>query len=350
MRLLLLVSWTATQALVPGSFCQRQSHQQRPLCRRRATEELPEETTGNSSALQPMVPLVITFEPVNTILRRSVPVGLLYRDTLLRWTGLMLPRPDIFERAYDDAVQRAEAESPRFGAMGAGEDDWWRAVARDVYGQILVPGTYDEEELAIYEKQFDNIYRELHDSIEISEEAWERGPHVKRVLGALKDWKMDNGPAIGICSTEFDSRLGATLDTILGEDLMSTFDFLCANSYENDAFDMVNHAYSEMKSSEINGRWIHVLADDARPSETLTQAQEKHGFKTVELSSAKSDLYTGTSYLNLLELIELWNLPSIPEDDLFQTTRTYSVYDQDFYDDVPPDLSPIPQPPKQEEN
>ena len=292
----------------------------------------------DSTALAPPPPQIVTFEPYNVLIKRCVPVGLLYRDCLLRWTGLMLPRPDIFEDAYDEALARQEKALPRFqGDL----DEWWRKIAYETYVKVLTPAYYDPDEIQSFEDQFENVFRELHDSVLVGNEAWEPAPRVDRILSALRDWKLrrweqKNRLVVGIASTNFDARLGTILTDVLGEaNVRETFDFICANSYANvNAFDLAQKACDDIRENfdPVQPRWTHIVPDDlGNHTKSFPHMKDiiPPSIDQLELATAASDIYRGRSYLNLLDLLDIWNLPKIPDDDLIETTRTYSVYDPD---------------------
>ena len=98
--------------------------------------------SSETAALARVEPVVLTLEP-SMMLQRAVPPGLVYRDALLRYTGLMLPRPSFFDTAYYAAVDSNLASSPRFGAENGESAETWRAKA--AYRVVSIPRPRERE-------------------------------------------------------------------------------------------------------------------------------------------------------------------------------------------------------------
>ena len=183
----------------------------------------------NAGGVVKAAPQVITIDPIGTLVRRAGPEGLLYRDALLAATGLMLPRPDIFQGVYEQAYAAA---GPRFGTNSEGAEAWWKKVTKATYDGVLTaePVVYDADELALYESAFDDIFRSLHDDLTLSDEAWVVDPDAPRLLSALRQWRDYGGPRIVAATDHFDDRLEQLLANLLGGDCVAaTFDRRCSN-------------------------------------------------------------------------------------------------------------------------
>ena len=111
-----------------------------------------EATESATTALTLGVPKVVTVDPIEVLVCASLPEGLVYRDALMSATGLMLPRPDIFQGFYEAAVAQAP---PRFGTNDKGAEDWWRKVTKATYDAVLTAPDqgvgYDADEMELYE-------------------------------------------------------------------------------------------------------------------------------------------------------------------------------------------------------
>jgi len=303
-----------------------------------------------------VTPVCITFEPIDLLVRRHLPEGLLYRDSMLKLTGLRLPRPQVFEDALASAVARMQAEAPRFGAADGGGGDpaaaasgdaakqqqqqpleaWWRAVVREMYESIIVPGIYDETECALFERAFDIVFRELHHKTLVSKEIWEPAPDALRLLSALREWRDErDGPRLGVVSTTFDGRVERLLTSVLGEDVVaSTFDFVVgASDPDGSAFELA----ADKRGQDLDlSRCVHLAPHDlALPGADADELETAESFSVdgappdcrVQRITSNKKLLASTEFPSLIDLIDEWGLAKIPEDDVLVTTRTYSVYD-----------------------
>jgi len=262
-------------------------------------------------------PAIVTFEPVNVLVRRTVPVGIHYRDALLRWTGLMLPRPDVFEKAYQEVYAKAEIASSRFGAGTETLEAWWRRIVLEVYNTVVTCEFYDEDELELVETNFDNVFRELYDSIMVGTDVWQMAPDVSRLLAALREWRdLGGGPRIGIVSTQLDDRVSKMLHSVFEIDqLEHTFDFIIGNSDPDaSAFEKAAALRKQIPTEQC----VHVVPFGAIPPSA--------DCPVITVASAATDV--STDGIRLLDLLDTWNLSKQPEDDLITTTRLYSVYDE----------------------
>lgn len=268
--------------------------------------------TSRSSAMVQRDPAIITFEAIDVLVQRCIPVGLAYRDALLMRTGLMLPRPDVFETAYREACAANTDRS-------VSEEEWWRRTTRATYEAILVPGIYDDEERALLDEHEDAVFRDLHDNLLIGPDCWEPAPGVFRLLAGIRDWRDGrSGPRFGVVSSKFDSRLPTLLKNILGEDdFYKTFDFVTTSTVDDDPFEAARQSHGQPFET-----CLHVDTDDA---DRLEPPCER-----ITISPASKDVYTLPT---LADLVQMWNLPEVPEDDLIETTRLYSCYDLAYHED-----------------
>lgn len=80
---------------------------------------------------------LITFSGEGTLFRLAEPVGMHYREVLFKHTGLRLPRPDVFTRAYQEVYDEKVLSSPCFGCGEAlSSRDWWWSVVWDTYMEV----------------------------------------------------------------------------------------------------------------------------------------------------------------------------------------------------------------------
>lgn len=272
------------------------------------------ETKSESTALAVGLPKVITIDPCELLVESSVPVGLLYRDALLVATGLMLPRPDVFQDAFDAAKAAAP---PRFGAGVERSDAWWRRVTLATYDAVLRNGLYDDDELAAFDKAFDGLFDELQGSLLVGPEAWDVAPDAPRLLAALREWRdLGGGPRVAAVSTSFDERLPLLLENLLGADVVaSTFDFVVAAT-EGDASPF---EAAGAKHGVDAAACVHVSRAPAPgcPCAALL----------VDTGEPVNELRHPEARTSLLDLLDDWNLPREDGDDIVLTSRAYSVYD-----------------------
>jgi len=110
---------------------------------------------------------LITFSGEGTLFRLAEPRGMHYRQVLFKHTGLRLPRPDIFTRAYEEVFAEKAASSPCFGCGDAmSSRDWWWGVVWDTYMEVGVP----EEIMA---PLMPVVFDELYDTVFAGLEGWE---------------------------------------------------------------------------------------------------------------------------------------------------------------------------------
>lgn len=271
---------------------------------------------GDGAPLAAATPRVISIDPIGTLVARTLPAGLVYRDALLEASGLMLPRPDIFEAAHEAALAAAP---PRFGAGRATPADWWRAVTRDTYARVLTSGEYpyDDDELAAYEACFDDLFDVLQRDKLISDELWTPTPDAPRLLAALRAWRDAGGPRVVAVTDGFDDRLGQLLANVLGGDVVAaTFDGIVGGSGSSSAFEVAAEAHGQPPAA---CRHVAVAADPACQYETLL----------VDPSDYDPSRPDGLR-ASLLDLLDDWGLPRAEGDDVVVTSRTYSVYDPEY--------------------
>jgi len=285
--------------------------------RAEATEESSSQSSvaPSEAAVVKTTPSVITFEAIDCLVERNNPLGLVYRDALLVRTGLMLPRPDVFEAALDAAVARNLERSPYFG--GTELEAWWRQTTRELYEEVLSPDLYDQSELEAFDKCFEALFADLHESLLVGPHTWHPAAEVLAVLDRLREWRDErDGPRFGVVSRKFDNRLPALLRAVLGEDqFYRTFDFVATGPRP---FDTAKEAHGMDISCVLH---VDSVADDL-PCDSVTLAPA--GDATSVLPTFR-------------DLPRLWGLPAIPEDDIVETTRIYSVYDAIEGDDVDDD-------------
>jgi len=261
-------------------------------------------------------PQVITIDPIGTLVRRAGPEGLLYRDALLAATGLMLPRPDIFQGVYEQAYAAA---GPRFGTNSEGAEAWWKKVTKATYDGVLTaePVVYDADELALYESAFDDIFRSLHDDLTLSDEAWVVDPDAPRLLSALRQWRDYGGPRIVVATDHFDDRLEQLLANLLGGDCVAaTFDHVVTGTGQASCFDITT---STMDVQDAACKHVAVADDGRCPYDTLVVDPRDY-------ENERSDDARGS----LLDLLDDWGLERAEGDDVVVTSRTYSVYDAEY--------------------
>ena len=75
-------------------------------------------------------PQLVTFDATGTIMRLAEPVGMHYREVLLKHTGLRLPRPSIFTMAFTEVYAARCDAMPCFGCgESVSSADWWVLAA-----------------------------------------------------------------------------------------------------------------------------------------------------------------------------------------------------------------------------
>jgi len=292
----------------------------------------------------PPPPVILTWEPVNTLIRRTVPLGVSYRDAALQYAGLMLPRPDVFQDAYWKAWAQMNAESPRFGAGGDSEE-WWRKVAKLTYDQIIQDESfgYTERERRLFDERFELIFEELYQDTLVSDESWELVPRADRILDGMMRWKdsvREEGQqmVIGILSTKHDDRIVEVMDNLFGRDVIdATFDFIFGDSDVKNVWEL---GLEELDAMDVDKdeKWLHVLPDPCLDShaQTDTPSSPPHvaNSETLILANAKIDLPTESDvHTTLVDLVDLWGLPRIKDDDILETTYFRSSYDLDQFDE-----------------
>jgi hypothetical protein len=88
---------------------------------------------------------LITFSGEGTLFRLAEPVGMHYREVLFKHTGLRLPRPDVFTRAYQEVYDEKVLSSPCFGCGEAlSSRDWWWSVVWDTYMEVRGGGVREQ--------------------------------------------------------------------------------------------------------------------------------------------------------------------------------------------------------------
>lgn len=267
-----------------------------------------------SASLIKSAPSVVTFEAIDVLVQRSSPVGLVYRDALLMRTGLMLPRPDVFGAAYQKALDANMARSPRFGAAsGESSAEWWRRTTRETFDAVVSPDLYDDEELAMVDNSFNAVFADLHDTLLISTDSWEPTPSAYRILSAMREWRdARSGPRIGVVSTKFDSRLSSLLKAVLSEDeCFNTFDFITTIAEATDPFDAARQTHGFPAD-----RCVHIAPD--APTDAV---------KHIKIAPATQ---TTPALPTLHDLLDIFELPKAPEDDLVRTTCVCSVYEEAY--------------------
>lgn len=157
-------------------------------------------------------PSLITFSE-GTLFRLAEPVGMHYREVLFKHTGLRLPRPDIFTRAYQEVYDAKTAGMPCFGCgESLSSRDWWWGVVWDTYMEVGVP----EEVMA---PLMPIVFDELYDTVFTGTEGWELTEDALYVLDRLKAQQKalgDRAPKLGVIAN-FDERLHKILE-VLGID------------------------------------------------------------------------------------------------------------------------------------
>ena len=276
-----------------------------------------EATESATTALTLGVPKVVTVDPIEVLVCASLPEGLVYRDALMSATGLMLPRPDVFQEAFERSVAAA---APRFGAGVESAASWWRGVTLGTYNAVLrsEAGLYDDAELASFDKCFDALFDELQSELFVGADFWRADPDAPRLLAALREWRdLGGGPRVGVVSDRFDDRLEGLLRKVLGDDVVdATFDFVVsAVDGDDSGFDA-----AAAKHGVSNEGCVHVAlaAPPDCPYATLL----------VDTSDLAEDR-DPDARTSLLDLLDDWNLDKVDGDDIITTSRTYSVYDPD---------------------
>lgn len=264
-------------------------------------------------------PKVVTIDPLGTLVRRAGPEGLLYRDALLAATGLMLPRPDIFQGFYEAAVAQAP---PRFGTNDKGAEDWWKKVTKATYDAVLTAPDqgvgYDADEMELYENAFDELFASLHGDLTLGEDAWVVSPDAPRLLSALRAWRYGRGgPRVVAATDAFDDRLETLLSNALGEDCVAaTFDHVITGTGQASCFDIVS---STMDVADAACKHVAVEAPAACPWVTLVV--DPRDYENERADDARG---------SLLDLLDDWGLERAEGDDVVVTSRTYSVYDAEY--------------------
>lgn len=281
---------------------------------------------AHEQGIVPSTPRLVTFEAVDTLVRRFLPVGHLYRDTLLRYSGLMLPRPDVFEDAYVAAIEKQSAVAPRFGAGTLQLDDWWRAVAKRVYDEVLAD--YGEKERSLVDKVFDRVFDDVYAQELVGDDYWQKAPAAERVLEGLREWRDErDGPRIGVISL-FDARLADLLKNLFGEDVvLDTFDFIATNSDEELPFDVAAKVHGLSADSCLH---VHPYDDLDVPYRSLQLAKASDEFPYDDEGFPRDQL---------VDLVDMWGLTPVPEDDILVVNRQFFPFDPDF-DHGSPDSGP----------
>lgn len=273
----------------------------------------------------------ISFEPLGTLLRRTVPVGLLYRDTLVRMSGLMLPHPDFFEAAHAEALaQQKDAKK---------DEEWWREVTRATYSKVMTDFPYDEDEVAEFDDLFEDLFTELHTEVLVSPIAWELAPGARRLLDGLIQWRdMGGGPKIGLV-TDSDERIATIFEKVVSPDALRSFDFVAhAGPEAIDAFEM--HGVAESACVHVTPRQRRpsvgikeAYAFDLPPRPIMPKAAREHpsGYKVLECVDLDAPMDPdATQTYDLRELLFYFDLPTTDADKVITMTRVYSETDDDF--------------------
>lgn len=283
---------------------------------------------AHEQGIIPSTPSLITFEAVDTLVRRFLPIGHLYRDTLLHNSGLMLPHPEIFEHAYNAAFEKQSTLAPRYGA-GAPLDDWWRAVARQVYDDVLAD--YPDESKDVANKVFDRVFEDLYADELTGAGYWQRDPAAERILAGLREWRDErDGPRIGVISM-CDKRVVDLLKNLFGEDVVQdTFDFIVTNSDEDLPFDIAAKVHGLSPDSCLH---VHPYDDDFDvPYRSLQLAKSSDEFPYDEEGFPRDQL---------VDLIDIWELPEEEDDNILVVNRQFFPFDPDF-DHGDPNAGPDP--------
>jgi len=275
----------------------------------------PGTANGAFSALATTAPKVVTLEVDGLLMERTLPTGLMLRDALMGTTGLMLPRPDVFEAAH---VKAAAAAAPRFGAgTEAAGEAWARGVAKATCDAVVLDPfrNYDSEELAAYASGFEAAF-DAYYAGDATEDVWTLHPQAPRLLSALREWRdVGGGPRVVAVSESVDGRLDALLRRLLGDDAVdATFDaVVCAVEGAASVFDAAAA--------------IHRIADSScEHAGPYAPADCPYKTNLVDTSDAVIDR-DDVRMSSPLDLIDELGLPRIDDDDVIITSRPYSVYD-----------------------
>ena len=164
-------------------------------------------------------PQLVTFDATGTLMQLAEPVGMYYREVLLKHTGLRLPRPSIFTIAFKDVYQARCEAMPCFGCgESVSSRDWWAPVVRDTYLKVGVPGD-------IIDPVFPAVFNELYEDVFTGTKGWELARDAEYVLSSIKAWRGENagaGPKLGVISN-FDERLPKLLEAL---GIQHYFDFI----------------------------------------------------------------------------------------------------------------------------
>eukprot|EP00620_Florenciella_sp_RCC1587_P020043 CAMPEP_0182579988 /NCGR_PEP_ID=MMETSP1324-20130603/45670_1 /TAXON_ID=236786 /ORGANISM="Florenciella sp., Strain RCC1587" /LENGTH=357 /DNA_ID=CAMNT_0024796155 /DNA_START=270 /DNA_END=1340 /DNA_ORIENTATION=- len=153
-------------------------------------------------------PQLITFDATGTLIQLAEPVGMHYRQVLMKHTGIRLPRPDIFTDAFKEVYDAKCQASPCFGCSDSiSAQDWWASVVRDTYTKVGVPSD-------IIDPLFPLLFDELYHEVFTGTDGWELNADTMMVLDKLKEWQeTGDGPRLGVISN-FDERLPKLLEAL----------------------------------------------------------------------------------------------------------------------------------------
>mmetsp|Transcript_36649 Transcript_36649/g.82117 ORF Transcript_36649/g.82117 Transcript_36649/m.82117 type:complete len:331 (+) Transcript_36649:55-1047(+) len=153
-------------------------------------------------------PALLTIDPVGTLIQHREPMGMFFREVLFDYSGLRLPRPDIFHDAYKMVYAEKCEEMPFFGKEAeVSSAEWWRDVVTRTYLEVGVPDDLLEEYMP-------EVFPELHEKVFTGAEGWELTKDADFVLGEIASWQESLGPKAPklACVSDFDERLPLLLE------------------------------------------------------------------------------------------------------------------------------------------
>lgn len=189
-------------------------------------DEIPREIVLNSPGSGDMVPAtstptilppqtistpkLITFNTIGTLIQLAEPMGMHFREVLLKYSGLRLPRPDIFDEVFNEVYDAKCKASPCFGCgESVSSADWWKEVVRNTYLEVGVPAD-------ILVEYMEDVFPELYHEYFTGPGGWELTNDALYVLEEIGKWKTFLGtaaPKVGVISN-FDERLHVLLESL----------------------------------------------------------------------------------------------------------------------------------------
>jgi len=166
-------------------------------------------------------PSLITFDAFNTLIAPSQSIGRWYREALNEACDMRmrLPRPSLFDDAFNIAYKDMTTQHPCFGALsGMTARAWWGEVIHNTYkGTKFLTEIEPDELKALMPEVVDNLY----DNVFGTKVGWIIKEDVEYTLRKLKEWRdIGNGPKIGLVSN-FDDRLNNIMKEL---ELLQYFD------------------------------------------------------------------------------------------------------------------------------